>query len=106
MTPKEHAALLRTVSIVWFVGWILACLFLGSRESAAVGLLVYFFALPVVWQLLLWFVPVECDQSGCQGSVWHKWGRQEGDDYGIHYVCDQCGHEWNGPVSISFDGDP
>ncbi len=105
MSPSEHAGLLRTIGIIWFVGWILVIITLGSQQSATVGILVYFFSLPVVWQLLLWFVPIVCDQPGCRGRVWHEWVNQESSDYGIRYVCDDCGHEWFGHVSVGFDSD-
>ncbi len=108
MSIKGHRTLLIVVSTIWVLGMILDVLVLGwamHRLEAAVpigfGVVI---TMVIMWELLLSIIPIECDQPGCHGRVGHKWVSEEPFHYVVHYVCGDCGHETNAPISFSFGG--
>ncbi len=107
MRRGDHANLLLGITIMWAIGWFVALVILMPRAEsclAGMGLLLSLFGVVIVWELLLWLVPISCDERGCGGKVGHKWVGIVPISLSLRYVCKKCGQEWDGPVSIGLGG--
>lgn len=90
MSKEEHLGLNKFINIYRLIAPLLLCGMVSRPLNAFVIMVVLIYLIP---QLLIWFVPVDCFEMGCNGRMRVSTVRLSFWTVQFHYKCKRCDAE-------------